>query len=440
MNTVAMFKFLRRYLVMRNRIRVLHTSDWHLGQSLHEHQRDDEFDKFLDWILRTVEQESVDVLLISGDIFDTSNPAYAAQARYYDFCTALGKTQCQAVITSGNHDSATFIDVPASILERMNVHVFGQARFGINRTGKPEDEVIVIRDKDESPALIVAAVPYLTDGDVRYAQAGEDIEDRQARMRAGVAEHYRQVAAYCEQVRAGRDIPVVAMGHLYVNGGAGSDVQIGDGVRATFVGNLGGVGVSMFDETFDYVALGHIHIPQAVGGRAHVRYSGSPLAMGFGEAEQKKSVCLVDFESRTPQISLVEVPPFHKMARVEGDKAKIEADLTELASAREEVYVSVIYTGSESVDSVLGIVHEILDKIGEKGGAQYICCLDTQNRSVRNETVANNPTAIRNESLEDFDEYSVFEKLLDARAIADDRREELKETYQMLLELAHQQP
>ena len=109
---------------MMKPLRILHTSDWHLGCDLYEHPRDDEFDAFLEWIIKTIEEQNIDVLLIAGDIFDTSNPPYAVQQRYYDFCVKLSHTCCRhAVITSGNHDSATFIDVPAQLLKNINIYV-----------------------------------------------------------------------------------------------------------------------------------------------------------------------------------------------------------------------------------------------------------------------------------------------------------------------------
>ena len=407
-------------------LRVLHTSDWHLGRSLHEHPRDDEFRAFLDWMIDTIEREEIDVLLVAGDVFDTSNPPYLAQQMYYEFCTRLSKTCCRhAVITSGNHDSAVFIDVPGRILECLHIHVVGQPRFGMRGGGTAADEVVVLCDAAGEVELIVAAVPYLADGDVRGSEAGESSQAKALHMRKGMAAHYAKVAEACEEVRAGREIPVIAMGHLFVDAG----LQCGDGVRQTYVGMLGGVDVACFGEAFDYVALGHIHVPQCVRGRENIRYSGSPLAMGFGEAGQQKSLCKIVFDGKKPEISLIPVERFHRIARIEGDKSSIEKQLHSLAADESEVYVSVTYTGTEAVESVIGFVQDILDG----AGAKHVLCLDTQDAS-RTHTVGNaEPTAIRNESLFDFDEHSVFEMLLEAKGIPEEERVALRATYDELL-------
>lgn len=417
---------------MTKQLRVLHTSDWHLGRALHEHSRDDEYDAFLAWMLKTIEEHKIDVLLIAGDIFDTSNPPYAAQQRYYDFCMKLSRTCCRhAVITSGNHDSTTFIDVPAKILAFLNIHVIGQARFGIGKKGVPGDEVVVIRDDAGEDMLIVAAVPYLQDGDVRTSLAGEDIRTGEQKMVDGVTEHYRRVAQACEEIRAGREIPVVAMGHLYAAGG-----KISEGERVTYVGSLGGVGVSVFGEMFDYVALGHLHVPQTVGGNEYIRYSGSPLAMGFGEAGQQKSACMVDFEGKKPKISLLDIPAFRNMANVRGDKKEIESQLIPLVKSPDDIYIAVTYTGEEKIDNVMWLVNELLEKLYalyRTDGHHNIYCLNTQivRPDSQNERV--NPTEISNESLEDFNETEVFERLLDANKIDESERNGLLECYRELL-------
>ena len=415
------------------RLKILHTSDWHLGRQLHEHPRDDEFDAFMTWMIHTIEKEQIDVLLIAGDIFDTSNPSYIAQQRYYNFCTKLSKTCCRhAVITSGNHDSTTFIDVPGAILEHLNIHVVGQARFGMGKSGSPEDEIVVLKDRNGKDECIVAAVPLLTDGDVRYSAEGEDITAKDEKMRLGVAAHYQAAADACERIRGGREIPVIAMGHLYITGGK---IVEDDGVRSTYVGNLGGVSASIFSPAFDYVALGHLHVPQIVGNYAHIRYSGAPLPMGFGEAKQQKSVCIVLFDGKQPKISLYPIPQFHRMENIIGDKNTIETQLEQLTKENEEIYVSVTYTGNEYIDSVIELVQKITNN------AENVLCLNTQNKSQKTACLQDNPTQIKNESLSDFNEYSVFDMLLASERpdITEEEKRQLTETYHELLTLVNEQ-
>lgn len=407
-------------------LRVLHTSDWHLGKTLHEKNRDEEYDKFLSWLLETIEAEQIDVLLVAGDIFDTSNASYAAQCKYYDFCHRLSGTCCRhTIITSGNHDSASFIDVPSNLLQHLNVHVIGQARFGVGKSGCASDEVIILKDNEGRDELIVAAVPFLSDGDIRLSEAGEDIETREEKMRRGLALHYGMVAEEAERLRSGRDIPVVAMGHLYVTGGRTVE---GDGVRMTYVGSLGGVGSTIFSPTFDYVALGHLHVPQNVGGNDYIRYSGSPIPMGFGEAGQQKSVCVVSFDGRIPCLSQINVPCFQKLVRIIGNKTDIKNQIHALMNTEETVYVSVTYTGEDYIDNLAGFVDDII------GESEFVKCMYTQNHAVYHQTEADDVNRIKI-NLAELTEENIFSQLLDYKCsgLSPEDRQILMDTFNELL-------
>lgn len=272
---------------------VLHTSDWHLDRRLYGNMRYDEFEAFLAWLTQTIEEHKVDVLIVAGDIFDTMTPSNRAQSLYYQFLGTVSSLYCDhVVIVSGNHDSPTFLDAPASILKFLNVHVIGTACEQL------ADEVIVLNDKNGQPQCLIAAVPYLRDRDVRSSQAGESAEDKDNNVISGIKQHYAQVAdiAKAKQKQLIEQynyyLPIIATGHLFTAGGKTTE---DDGVRELYIGSLGRVSVDMFDDCFDYVALGHLHVPQKVGGCEHIRYSGSPIAMGFGEARQQKQVLLIQF-------------------------------------------------------------------------------------------------------------------------------------------------
>jgi len=274
-------------------LNVLHTSDWHLGRRLYGRLRYDEFAAFLTWLQETISTQHVDVLIVAGDIFDTMTPSNKAQALYYEFLGKVSKSCCQhVVIVAGNHDSPTFLDAPSNVLKFLNVHVIGTACEDLH------DEVLVLDDVNGTPHCIIAAVPYLRDRDVRSSQAGESGQTKDANVIAGIRGHYDKVADIAKTKQAElieahqRHIPIIATGHLFAAGGQTTD---DDGVRELYVGSLGKVSADMFDTGFDYVALGHLHVPQRVGGRENIRYSGSPIAMGFGEARQQKQVLLIQF-------------------------------------------------------------------------------------------------------------------------------------------------
>ena len=274
---------------------LLHTSDWHLGRRLYGKPRYDEFKQFLDWQLQTLREQKVDVLLIAGDIFDTTAPSNQAQNLYYDFLSQVCHTDCRhVIIVAGNHDSASFLEAPKQLLKAFNIHIIG------SMTDTLTDEVITLLDKAGQPELIVMAVPYLRDRDVRTVGHGERLDDKERKLAQGIKAHYAQIAdiAIAQQAQLHakykRSIPIVATGHLFTVGG---QTMEGDGVRDLYVGSLGSIGAEIFHPQIDYVALGHLHIPQAVGGQPHIRYAGSPIAMGFGESRQQKQVHLLRFDA-----------------------------------------------------------------------------------------------------------------------------------------------
>ena len=280
---------------------LLHTSDWHLGRRLYGKPRYDEFKQFLDWQLQTLREQKVDVLLIAGDIFDTTAPSNQAQNLYYDFLSQVCHTDCRhVIIVAGNHDSASFLEAPKQLLKAFNIHIIG------SMTDTPTDEVITLSDKLGQPELIVMAVPYLRDRDVRTVGHGERLDDKERKLAQGIKAHYAQIAdiaiAQQAQLKAKykRTIPIVATGHLFTVGG---QTMEGDGVRDLYVGSLGSIGAEIFHPQIDYVALGHLHIPQVVGGQPHIRYAGSPIAMGFGESRQQKQVHLLRFDAKPDLLS-----------------------------------------------------------------------------------------------------------------------------------------
>ncbi|MGP4906915.1 exonuclease SbcCD subunit D C-terminal domain-containing protein [Psychrobacter faecalis] len=272
---------------------ILHTSDWHLGRRLYGRMRYEEFEAFLSWLQETISAQKVDVLIVAGDIFDTMTPSNRAQALYYEFLGKVSKLCCEhIVIVAGNHDSPTFLDAPSKVLKFLNVHVIGTACDDLN------DEVLVLDAIDGTPHCIIAAVPYLRDRDVRGSHAGESADSKDTNVIKGIRAHYDEVASIAKARQEHlsdahqRHIPIIATGHLFATG---SKTTEDDGVRDLYVGSLGQISADMFDDGFDYVALGHLHVPQRVGGCEHIRYSGSPIAMGFGEAKQQKQVLLVEF-------------------------------------------------------------------------------------------------------------------------------------------------
>jgi len=256
-------------------MKLLHTSDWHLGRSLYGKKRYEEHSAFLDWLSRTIEDEKVDALIVAGDVFDTSTPSNRAQELYYRFLCRVAASCCRdVVIIGGNHDSPSFLNAPKELFRALNVYVVGAVTDAVN------DEVIVL-GKGDKPEAIVCAVPYLRDKDLRTVEPGETIGDKNAKLVEGLKKHYADVCEVAEAKQkefrdAGHDgIPIVATGHLFTAGGKTVD---GDGVRELYVGSLAHVSKDTFPSSIDYFALGHLHIPQVVGKTEHIRYCGPHIA------------------------------------------------------------------------------------------------------------------------------------------------------------------
>jgi exonuclease SbcD len=287
-------------------MKILHTADWHLGHRLHENSQLEEQTLFLKWIENYVNDEKIDVLLISGDIFDSASPSNQSMKMYYNFLMKLNRTACKSVIiTGGNHDSAGILNAPKELLDALSIKVVGKATENI------EDEVFEIEVAAEK--VIIAAVPYLRDGDIRRAVAGESFEDLTDKYKTALINHYQLAAAQCKLINI-KDVPVIAMGHLFAIGGSISDSE-----QNIYVGTLGHIGAADFPTYFDYIALGHLHRPQVIGGNEKVRYSGSPHILSFSEVNyDKKVLVLMVEENKITNVKDVVVPCFREFYRVTG--------------------------------------------------------------------------------------------------------------------------
>ncbi|HEY4649875.1 MAG TPA: exonuclease subunit SbcD, partial [Pontibacter sp.] len=298
-------------------MRVLHTSDWHLGQRLVTLERTDEHQHFLNWLLQTIEQEQVDVLLMAGDVFDSGAPSNTALKLYYDFLQRVTATCCRHIVfIGGNHDSVSTLNAPKDLLASMHIHVIGGA------TPDPLDELIVLNNAAGKPELIVCAVPFLRDRDIRLSVPGETYEERESRIKQGITAHYAQFVPHLQPYKT-QGVPTIAMGHLFAAGGTASESE-----KEIHVGNLGQIGADQFPKEFDYVALGHLHRPQQVNNTHHIRYSGSPIPLSFSEVTDNKVVFILDFEDgKLTNLHEVAIPVCRKLVRFKGDLEKVKQQI-----------------------------------------------------------------------------------------------------------------
>ncbi|MBQ5947467.1 exonuclease SbcCD subunit D C-terminal domain-containing protein [Massilia sp. ST3] len=313
-------------------MRLLHTSDWHLGQTLHNFDRIYEHQCFLDWLVETLVAERIDVLLIAGDVFDNANPSAFAHRQLYRFLqrAKAAVPHLQVVVIAGNHDSPGRLEAPTPLLEAYGIFVVGH----VVRTSDGEIDierlVLPLRDREGATRAWCLAVPFLRPGDVpRLDKAAADKDEPSPDPYLhGTTLLYNRAYALAKE-RCGADQAIVAMGHCHMVDGLSSQ----DSERRIVIGGTEALPTSMFDPELAYVALGHLHLAQRVGKQEHVRYCGSPLPLSFSEVGYQHQVLCIELEgARTASITPVFVPRPVQLLRVPASPAPLDEVLAALAA------------------------------------------------------------------------------------------------------------
>lgn len=340
-------------------MKILHTSDWHLGQSFFTKSRKNEHAAFLKWLLQQVEVHQIDAIIVAGDVFDTGTPPSYARELYHAFIGELQGMQCTLVVLGGNHDSVSVLNESKALLKYLNSHVIASTY------GELSEQVITLNDRKGQPSAVLCAVPFIRPRDVLVSEAGQSGTDKRQALGGAIKQHYGALYNEALSLRAsieekqGKEgsknsaaIPIIATGHLTALG-----VSQSESVRDIYIGTLEGFDAKGFPPA-DYIALGHIHRPQKVAKTEHIRYSGSPIPLSFDELNTQKQVVLITFESEstTPTISTLPVPCFQAMEVIKGDLKAIEAainksDVITLASQTDDA-VSEVDNAISSKDPV----------------------------------------------------------------------------------------
>lgn len=298
-------------------MRILHTADWHLGKKLHKHDLSQDHEKFIAWLLELIKERNVELLLISGDIFDLANPSSEARTLYYQSLVKISETGCRIILTGGNHDSPAVLNAPKEVLKALNIDVIG---------GMPSDpkEVLIPIPSPEAPQLVVAAIPYLRDSDIRQANVGLSYGDRIEAVKEGIAKTYSNVLE--EATQQYPDTPILAMGHLFTTG-----VSTSESERDIQIGNEAALEANAFSNQFETVVLGHIHRPQRVKSDIPIFYSGSPIPLSFSERKDGKRVLLMDTDSGFEPES-IPVPVYRILKKLKGTFTQVQESLSQLRS------------------------------------------------------------------------------------------------------------
>lgn len=220
------------------------------------------------------------------------------------------------IIIGGNHDSISTLNAPKELLKYFNVHIVG----GVSE--KFTEQIIPVKDDSGNVQLVVCAIPFLRDRDIRLSVSGETTAERESRIRQGIGDHYKRFTEHVIQSKSD-GVPVIATGHLFAAGSSTSESE-----KEIHVGNLGQVCADQFPVEFDYIALGHIHRPQIVNQMNHIRYSGSPVPLSFSETDDKKQVVILEFEAgKQTRIEELEVPCCRRLIRIKGDLESVKNKL-----------------------------------------------------------------------------------------------------------------
>lgn len=338
-------------------MRLLHTSDWHLGAAIKQVDCEAEQSRFLDWLLDTLEARGVDVLVVAGDIFHYSTPSNAARKLFYNFlsrCAGVDSLR-KVIVVAGNHDSPTGLEAPRELLGHLDVHVVGALPRDEERW---EDCLVPVENDAGEVELVVAAVPY-----VQEARLGVSLGDGgESELSRQYQEAFGRLYTTLADLAASRwpDAAMAATGHLTVYG-KNDEPEPGDfhtGIHRTGkptervdesgptidtqmrIGTIDSMGPQIFDDRFDYVALGHIHRPMPVGGTRHIRYCGTPVATSLDETAPKRLVLQVDLDehgvaSADLPVDSLEVPTWRDIFELRGSEDELTDMLADLQSDAE---------------------------------------------------------------------------------------------------------
>ncbi|MBA6263746.1 exonuclease subunit SbcD [Colwellia sp. Bg11-12] len=304
------------------KFRILHTSDWHLGQNFYGKSRANEHQKFLNWLLEQVSEHAIDAVIVAGDIFDTGTPPSYAREMYFDFIVNMHKKKCQLIILAGNHDSVAMLGESKQLLSHLSCQVITSASDILDK------QIITLNNKKGQAGAVLCAIPFIRPRDIMTSSAGQSVKEKQQSLQQAISEHYQnlyQQAQDLAQLSHDVKLPIIATGHLTTVG-----VTSSESVRDIYIGTLEAFPANAFPNA-DYIALGHIHRNQRVAKSEHIRYSGSPIALSFDEATQTKKVLIAEFEQgKLSQVIEQDIPCFQPLLMVKSKLEHLTQDINEL--------------------------------------------------------------------------------------------------------------
>lgn len=301
-------------------MKILHTADWHIGKRLHKYELSEEFDLFVQWLEKLIIERGIEVVLIAGDIFDSSNPSAQARKQFYQTLVLLYKLNCRVIITSGNHDSSVVLNAPKDLFNELNISVVGNLPDDITQCIFPIENAL------GEIEVVVVAIPFLKDSELLKFSENTSHESRLQTIQEGIERIFTNAWTYCKTQYP--NIPSIAMGHLYTSG----EITTSESERDIQIGNQARFEIDALEGKFDYIALGHIHKPQRIKSKTPILYSGSPIALSFSERNDLKRIILLDTQKGFEPESIT-IPSFRKLITLRGNLHEIKMKLANLHEA-----------------------------------------------------------------------------------------------------------
>ena len=402
-------------------MRIVHTSDWHIGHRLYENDRSNEFKDFTLWLIALIDEEKIDVLIVSGDIFDVPSPSNSALEIYYNFLIKLNNTYCSnVIITGGNHDSPSTLEAPKELLKHLNINIVGKLPENIT------DLLFEVSDKSNNKAII-AAVPFLRERDIRKTKVGETFEEKINSIRTGIANIFKQVAKNTSEFKK-RDIPIIATGHLFVMGSISSNTE-----RDIQIGNLGAVPIASLPKEIDYYAFGHIHKPQKLNELPLMYYSGSAIEISFGETKYDKKIIILDIENNNISTTEVIIPKFRKLISLRGTYKSIVEELNSINFTEENnntTWIEINIEEDNEIPLLSTLATDFITSFNKEKNAKII----KQTIKYKNNKHDFSDIYSQTDSLDELTTKEVFIKLINSRNLPKEESEILIKYYDELIE------
>jgi len=339
-------------------MKILHTADWHLGQTFFDNDRTNEHQAFLDWLFAIIAEKKVDAVLISGDVYDNSNPSNKAISMLYQFMQKASNAfpEVQFIFTAGNHDSSLRLEQPNPLLQHTNIKVIGSSKMNADKSIRYQDLIIRLKNKSNGPDVLCMAIPFLRLGDYPTSEQGT------YEYREGIKKYYQACFEVAKQ-QATNNEAIIAMGHLHA---MGIKITDRDTSERDIIGGIEMISASDFPSELTYVALGHIHKAQKVGGQNHIRYCGSPLPLSFAEKNYKHQVLLVDIDTQLNSIETIEVPVSVPLISVPNAPESLDQVMLHLEQLQKEVAHLPAPPYVEVLIDITNVAPNFIDEIKQK--------------------------------------------------------------------------